>query len=248
MATLLHRIGLASVRHRLVVSMAWLVLLVAAGVGAATLSGSTVSNFKIPGQESTTALDLMGQRFGAAAAGASAQVVMQAPAGATVTDPATAAQIVQLVGTLSHLPGVAAVSNPLDPKSPVVSADRRAAIATVTYPVTAQEMTDAEHQALLNAVTHASTSTLTVEVRGEATKKHVQIGAAGEAIGVLVALLVLAMTYGSLIAAGMNLLTALVGVGIGALSITTLTGFMDLQSTTPILAVMLGLAVGIDYA
>ena len=64
----------------------------------------------------------------------------------------------------------------------------------------------------------------------------------------VVALLVLAVTYGSLVAAGMNLLTALVGVGIGALGITTLTGFVDLQSTTPILAVMLGLAVGIDYA
>ena len=58
----------------------------------------------------------------------------------------------------------------------------------------------------------------------------------------------LALTYGSLVAAGMNLLTALVGIGIGAFGITTLTGFVDLQSTTPILALMLGLAVGIDYA
>jgi RND superfamily putative drug exporter len=59
---------------------------------------------------------------------------------------------------------------------------------------------------------------------------------------------VLAVTYGSLVVAGMNLLTAVVGVGIGVLGITIATGFTDLSSTTPILAAMLGLAVGIDYA
>ncbi|MEU8664850.1 MMPL family transporter, partial [Actinoplanes philippinensis] len=74
------------------------------------------------------------------------------------------------------------------------------------------------------------------------------IGGASEILGVVVALIVLALTYGSLVAAGMNLLTAIAGVGIGAAGIVTLTGFTELQSTTPILAVMLGLAVGIDYA
>ena len=71
---------------------------------------------------------------------------------------------------------------------------------------------------------------------------------AGEAVGVIIALLILALTYGSLVAAGMNLLTAGVGVGIGMLGITILSGFVDLQSTTSVLAAMLGLAVGIDYA
>ena len=64
MATLLHRLGLAAVRHRIVVTVAWLVALVAVGVGAGTLSGPTVNTFSIPGQESTIALDLLKQRFG----------------------------------------------------------------------------------------------------------------------------------------------------------------------------------------
>ena len=246
MATLLYRLGRAAVRHRIIVTVAWLVALLAVGAGAATLSGKTVNSFKIPGQESTIALDLMRDRFGDASAGASAQVVMQAAG--RITDPATAASVTRIVGELGKLPGVASASNPLDPKSPVVSADQRAAYSTVTYRVQASEITSAEREALLQVVDQARAGGLTIEVRGEALKPQTDVGGAGEVIGVIVALLVLALTFGSLIAAGMNLLTAIVGVGIGALGITTLTGFVELQSTTSILAVMLGLAVGIDYA
>src|SRR4051794_27454786 len=248
MATLLYRLGLAAVRHRIAVTVAWLVALLAVAVGALTLSGPTVDTFKIPGQESTTALDLMSRRFGAASAGASAQVVVQAPGTGSITDPATAAKITEVVGRLAKLPGVASASNPLDPRSPVVSGDRRAALSTVTYTVPATEITDAERAALTGVVDQARASGLTVEVRGDATQAKTEVGGAGEAIGVIVALLVLALTYGSLVAAGMNLLTAIVGVATGALGITTLTGFVELQSTTSILAIMLGLAVGIDYA
>ena len=249
MATLLHRLGLAAVRHRIAVTVTWLVALIAVAVGAATLSGSTVNSFSIPGQESTIALDLLKQRFGDASAGATAQVVMVAPTGGKITDQANAAQVAQVVGKLSTLPGVLAASNPLDPKSPVVSPDRTAAYSTVTYGVQASEITAAERAALLDAVEGSRAGGLTVEVRGEAAKESgADVGGPAEGIGVVVALLVLALTYRSLVAAGMNLLTAIVGVGIGALGILTLTGFVELQSTTSILAVMLGLAVGIDYA
>ncbi|MFF5290604.1 MMPL family transporter [Paractinoplanes globisporus] len=249
MASLLHRLGLSAVRHRIAVTVTWLVALIAVGVGAATLSGATVNSFSIPGQESTIALDLMKQRFGDASAGATAQVVMVAPAGGKITDPQTAAQVTQTVGRLAELPGVVAVSNPLDPKSPVVSRDQTATYSTVTYGVQASEITPEERTALTDAAGQASSGGLTVEVRGEAARESgADVGGPAEGIGVIVALLVLALTYRSLVAAGMNLLTALVGVGIGALGIVTLTGFVELQSTTSILAVMLGLAVGIDYA
>jgi RND superfamily putative drug exporter len=249
MATLLHRLGLAAVRHKIMVTVTWLVALVAVGVGAATLSGATVNSFSIPGQESTIALDLLKQRFGDASAGATAQVVMVAPAGGKVTDPATAAQVTQLVGKLGTLPGAVAATNPLDPKAPVVSRDQSTAFSTVSYGVQASEITAEEREALLSAVGQARAGGLTVEVRGEASKESgADVGGPAEGLGVVVALLVLALTYRSLVAAGMNLLTAIVGVGIGALGIVTLTGFVELQSTTSILAVMLGLAVGIDYA
>ncbi|QFZ19101.1 MMPL family transporter [Saccharothrix syringae] len=248
MATLLHRLGLASVRHRGPVVVAWLLVLLGIGVAAATLSDKTVSTFEIPGQESTTALDVVGEKFGGDAAGAEAQVVVEAPDGGAITDPATAERVTALVGELGRLPGVASATNPLDPAAPVVSADRRAAYSTVTYTARAPDVTDEQRAALTDAVERARTGGLVAEARGEATQEPVNVGGPAEVVGVVVALVVLAVTYGSLVTAGMNLLTAVVGVATGALGITALTGLVQLQSTTPILAVMLGLAVGIDYA
>lgn len=246
MATLLHRLGRASFRHRAIVLAIWLLALVGLGVGAFALSGKTVNTFNIPGQESTTALDLIDTRFGAGSSGATARVVMLAPEGTKVTDPDRAARVAQLVAKLKALPGVTDASNPLDPAAPTVSQDQRAAFSTVTYAVQPPDITPEEREALLAAVTDVDG--LRTEVTGEASQESgADIGGPAEAIGVVVALLVLAVTYGSLVAAGMNLLTALAGVAIGALGITTLTGFVELQSTTPILAIMLGLAVGIDY-
>jgi RND superfamily putative drug exporter len=248
MATLLHRLGLVSARHRIAVALIWLFVFIGAGVGAATLSGPTVNTFRIPGQESTTALDLMGERFGKAAAGASAQVVVVLPEGAKVSDPAQAQQVAGVVAAFAKLPGVVSATNPLDPEAPAVSPDYRAALTTVSYAVTAQEITEAQHEAFDAALAQARQGGLTVEARGEALTRQVDVGGPAEFIGVIAALVVLAITYGTLVAAGMNLLTAIVGVGIGALGLTAMTGFLDLQSTTPVLAVMLGLAVGIDYA
>ncbi|MFB9377313.1 MMPL family transporter [Kineococcus gynurae] len=247
MATLLHRLGLAAFRRRVTVVVVWLLVLLAAGLGAATLSGKTVSTFEIPGQESTTALGIIDESFGGSG-GAGAQVVLQAPAGRTVQDPQVAGEISRVVAQLRELPGVVSASDPLDPQAPTVSRDLRTVYSSVTYGVAAPAITDAERDALTAALADARAAGLTAEATGEATQAVGQIGGVAEGLGVVAALVVLAITYGSLVAAGMNLLTAVVGVGIGALGIVTLTGFTDLQSTTPVLAVMLGLAVGIDYA
>jgi len=248
MATFLHRLGLGAARHRLVVVVVWLVVLVGTGVSAATLSGRTISTFDIPGQESTTALKLIPERFGTGGSGAGAQVVLQAPGEERITTPANAQRLAGVVAQLAALPGVASATNPLDPAAPSVSADQRAAYSTLTYTAPAPEITDAQREALLGVAADARQAGFQAEVTGEATVPVTEVGGVGEVVGVVAALVVLGITYGSLVAAGMNLLTAVVGVGIGALGVTTLTGFVDLQSTTPILAIMLGLAVGIDYA
>ncbi|GIE87605.1 MMPL family transporter [Actinoplanes regularis] len=248
MATLLHRLGLGAVRHRIIVTVVWLLALLAVAFGAVKLSGETVNTFRIPGQESTTALDLMKDQFGDASAGARVQVVFEAPAGQKITDPALAGQVAQSVATFGKLPGVAVASDPFDQRSPAVSRDLSTALTTVTYGVQPSEVTDEERAAITEALAQARQGGLTVEARGEALSNPADVGGASELIGVVVALIVLALSYGSLVAAGMNLLTAIVGVGIGVAGITTLSGFVQLQSTTPILAVMLGLAVGIDYA
>jgi putative drug exporter of the RND superfamily len=248
MAALLARLGALAHRRRLTVVLVWLAVLVAGGAGAATLAGETTSSFSIPGQESTVALDRISEEFGATDAGASAQVVVRAPDGTTLADPDQATALGQLVTELGGLPGVVSASNPLDQAAPTVNQELTTGYSTVTYDVGPGEVTPAEQEALLAAVADARDSGLTVEVAGQALEAAPEIGGIGEIAGVVVAVLVLALTYGSLVIAGMNLLTASVGVGIGVLGITIATGFLELSSTTSILAAMLGLAVGIDYA
>ena len=249
MARLLFRLGSGAHRHRLAVVLVWVLVLIGAGVGSATLAGSTTSSFNIPGQESTTALDLIDREFGSGAGGATAQVVVKAPAGQTLTDGPAAAEVAALVKTLNGLPGVASATNPLDPARPTVSPDRSTGYSTVTYTAEAGAVTEAQQEALTDALADARGTGLTVEAAGEATQStETGGGSIGEAAGVVVALVVLAITYGALAIAGMNLLTALIGVGVGFLGIQIATGFLELSATTPALATMLGLAVGIDYA
>ncbi|WP_336031728.1 MMPL family transporter [Geodermatophilus sp. FMUSA9-8] len=247
MAVLLSRLGTFSARHRFAVLAVWLLVLVAGGVGAVTLSGPTSTNFSIPGQESTTALDRIQSQFGAGAGGATARVVVVAPEGQTLTTPENAAAVTGLVTELGELPGVTSATNPLDPAAPAVNQQQTTAYSTVSYDAAPGGVTPEEQEALQDAVADAGAGGLTVEVTGEAVQEVPAVGGPSEVIGVVVALVVLAVTYGALAIAGMNLLTALVGVGVGVLGITIATGFVDLSSTTPILAAMLGLAVGIDY-
>jgi RND superfamily putative drug exporter len=247
MARLLYRLGSVCHRHRVVVVAVWLLVLLGGGVAAATLAGETSNAFSIPGQESTTALDRIQEEFGSAG-GTTARVVVQAPEGDTLTTPQHAAAVGDLVAALSALPGASSASNPLDPAAPTVNAEQTTGYSTVTYSAGAGEVTPEQQDALLAAVAAARDTGLTVEVTGEAVQEPPHIGGVAEVLGVVVALGVLAVTYGSLVLAGMNLLTAIVGVGIGVLGVTIATGFTDLSSTTPTLAAMLGLAVGIDYA
>jgi len=243
-ARLLHRLGALAHRRRIVFLLLWLVILAAAGAGAVTLGGHTTSAISIPGQESTNAQDRIKTEFDTG--GATAQVVVKAPDGQTLTTPANAKTVSDLVAKLSALPGVRSASNPLNPQAPAIDAKQTTAYSTVTY--TGDDVADNQRQALLDTVNSARANGFSVEVTGTAVTDPTAIGDVGEAVGVIAALVVLALTYGSLVVGGMNLLTAAVGVGIGALGVVIATGFLQLQSTTPILATMLGLAVGIDYA
>lgn len=202
MATFLHRLGLGVFRHRVAVAGVWLLLLVLAGVGALTLSGRTVDTFEIPGQESTEALALIGERFGAGADGATAQVVLADPVAGRIDAGTPAAEVGRVVQELRRLPGVLAATDPLDPEAPAVSADGRAAYSTVTYGVQAPEITEEQRAELLRVVQQARDGGLTAEVTGQASQATSEVGGPTELIGVVAALLVLAVTYGSLVAGG----------------------------------------------
>lgn len=130
-----------------------------------------------------------------------------------------------------------------------LSEDGRAGLIQWTFD--ADGLTDvdpASQEAVHDAVERAERSGLTAEATGNGMQGMPEMGATSELIGIAVALLVLVLTFGSLVAAGLPILTALVGVATGALGVSAATYFFDLSTTTPILATMLGLAVGIDYA
>jgi RND superfamily putative drug exporter len=140
---------------------------------------------------------------------------------------------------------VAGVVDPYQSRS--VSPDGRVAYAQVTYKVSSIELTDAARNALTGAAESGRQAGLTVEIGGDALIA-IPKQSATEIIGVAVAAVVLIITFGSLIAAGLPLLTAILGIAIGMSAITAATGFIELSSTTSTLALMLGLAVAIDYA
>ena len=246
MATYLYRLGRFAFRRRRMVVFIWLGLLLAGIAGAATLSGPTANGFSIPGTESQRAVDLLDSRFPQAGAdAATARIVFQAPPGEQLTTPDNAAAVKNVLGRVSTTADVATVSDPFVSKA--ISADGRTGYAQVSYDVTAQEVTLEAKEAMATAVEPGRTAGLTVEYGGDAMQAQDEQSMA-EVIGIGVAAVVLLITFGSLIAAGLPLLSAIVGVGIGATAITAATGFIDIGSGTPILAVMIGLAVSIDYA
>jgi RND superfamily putative drug exporter len=246
MATTLYRLGRFAFRHRGLVIAIWVALLGIGGVGAATLSGPTATGFSIPGTESQRAVDLLQERFPQVSAdGATARVVLQAPTGQKLTDPATKAVVEQVVGKLGTGPQVQQVADPF--KAGTIAPDGRTGFAEVTYKVTSDVLTEQDRSAVETATEPARAAGLSVEYGGDAMQAQQQQSLT-EVIGLGVAAVVLMITFGSLVAAGLPLLAAIIGVGIGAAGITTASGFIDIGSGTPILAFMIGLAVSIDYA
>ncbi|WP_369140141.1 MMPL family transporter [Modestobacter versicolor] len=244
MSTLLHRMGRAAYRRRGLVSVAWLAVLGIVVALFLTVGGEFDDEFTIPGSESQAALDRLGEAS-PAAAGAGADVVFVAPEGSAVTDPQYAAAIGEVVAAAAEVDQVAAVQDPFTAQ--VVSPDLRAALATVQYGVPADQL-DGDALEQLQAATAAATDAgLQVEVGGGAFATGAVTVGPTELVGVVVAVLVLVLTFGSLLAAGMNLLVALVGVAVGLVGLLALSGAITLSSTAPTLALMIGLAVGIDY-
>lgn len=163
-----------------------------------------------------------------------------------MSDPANKAEVDKVIGELkSGSDQIASVSDPYT--AGAVSKDGSTAYVSVSYKVNSMELTDGTRDALEDAGHAAQKSGMTVEIGGDALMVIPETGVT-EIIGVAIAAIVLVITFGSLIAAGLPLLTALIGVGIGVSTITALANVLDLGSTTSTLAMMIGLAVGIDYA
>ena len=242
MTALLYRLGAWTYRRRRTVLVAWLAVLVGVGALAATAGGAYEDDFSIPGSHAQRVLDTVAERF-PDAAGAAAQVVFVAPEGHEVGE--YRAVIARTVAAAGAGPQVAGVADPFT--AGTVSADGRVALAYVNFRAKAVDVERASLDALADVFRPVRDAGLRVEFGGSVYRAE-DGGGGAEAVGLLIALVVLVVTFGSLAAAGLPLLTALLGVGATVAGLAVVAGVLTLPTTAPALALMLGLAVGVDYA
>ena len=248
MSSFLYRLGQSTVRHARSVLAAWLVLLVVVGAAAGLAGGSLRDDLSIPGTEAQEGLDVLDTRF-PEVAGTSAQVVYRVPEGSRIGDHRAAVR--SRVEALEGLERVVVATDPFAPESRdlAVSEDLRHALVQVQLDRPLEQIDD-EMVAEIERVSSALPDGSEVEVLlgGQMfTSTGVPVSVT-EALGLAVALVVLVMTLGSLVAAGIPLLTAVVGVGVSMAGLLVVASFATINSSTPSLAMMIGLAVGIDYA
>ncbi|MFF0159857.1 MMPL family transporter [Streptomyces sp. NPDC005263] len=247
MATFLYRIGRWAFRRRRLVGGLWLGVLVLAVAAAAMAPAGEEEELSMPGTESQRAFDLLDERFPQSnSQGAEARLVFQAPDGQRVTASRNKAAVEDALGSLGGGDQVASTTDPYE--TGAVSEDGTIAYSTITYSADAVDLTEPTKSALEDAASQARDAGLTVEIGGSALESEEEPGGTTEIVGVAVAAVVLVLALGSLVAAGLSLLTALVGVAIAFGLVSALAVPLGLTSTVAILALMLGLAVGIDYA
>ncbi|SFF80092.1 MMPL family transporter [Streptomyces mirabilis] len=247
MPAFLHRLGRLAFRRRRRMLALWLAL-VAAAVVCMTAFGGTGkldNTFSIPGSESQRALDGMKTDF-PTFSGTSAQIVFTATDGQKVTDPADSARIRAALEAAGSAPQVAKVVSPFDAHT--ISADGTTAVAQVRYEVPQSALEPNALDELKSAVAGANQQGMRVDVGGSAFGNAPSESHRSDIIGVGVALVILTLTFGSLLTAGIPVVTALFGVATAIFGALSLTGTVSISSTAQSLALMIGLAVGIDYA
>jgi uncharacterized membrane protein YdfJ with MMPL/SSD domain len=243
MARHLYRLGGWAFDRRRRVLAAWLVVLALVGVAAAAFSGRTTSEFSVPGTESQAAQDLLDQKFPGAGGGV-ARMVFAAREGGSLRDARDRAAVEATLAKTRHAKDVRTVVDPY--RAGTITRDGRIGFADVVYPVAADELDDAARDGLAATAGPARSAGVQVEFAGGVVKTESKSNAEGA--GTMIAYVVLAITLASLLAAGLPLLTAALGVATGVTALTALTGAVEMSDTAPTLATMLGLAVGIDYA
>jgi putative drug exporter of the RND superfamily len=282
MASLLYRLGKTAYRRWPLFLALWLAALIGLGTVAATMAKPMSDSFSIPGIASEKAADLQSELFPESVNAfdqAAATVVVAAPKGHTLTEPAYRGQVDALVAELAsvpQMPAAAPPANPVDAASAMraqlvegsvqagmpkpqaeanaaallpLSPDGRVGLISWNFDVdTPTDVKPATQEAVAEAMAHARQGGLQIEANGTGLQAQPAAGGASELLGVGVALVVLVLSFGSLVSAGLPLLTAMIGIGVGITGITAMTAFTDVSSSTTGLATMIGLAVGIDYA
>jgi RND superfamily putative drug exporter len=246
MASVLYRLGgWAFDRRRLVVAI-WVAVLVALGALAGAVGTHVSTAFTVPGTQSQRALDLLNKEF-PGTGGATARIVFAAPPGHTLNEPRYRSLIVPTLRLAQQVPQSTGGASAFG-ESFQLSRDRRIAFADLHFKVSVDKLSQPTKDALAKVAAPARRGGLEVEFSGGVLITHDSGEGIGDIIGLVVAFIVLMVVFGRALPAFLPLLTAIVGVTAGLLVITAATSVVDVSSTTPTLAVMLGLAVGIDYA
>lgn len=252
MSTLLSSLGRWSYRHPWRVLVSWLLALGIAGAGALVLGAGTDNSFSIPGTESQAGLEQLNRSF-PAVSGTSAQIIVVAADGDSITDDAYRGDIEDAVDELADLDdSVLSATSPYDEMvSGMINDDETAGIIRLQFDGQATDVSEQTESDLRSVVSDLAADLpdgSQTSLGGELFATSIPGVTLTEAVGLLIALLVLIVTFRSFVVAGLPLLTAILGVGISMAGIFAATAFATVSSTTPLLALMLGLAVGIDYA
>ena len=248
MATFLYRLGKASYRRAGRVLGAWLVALIAIGGIGFGFAGQTDEEFRIPGSESQEAFDRLEAVF-PAFAGASAQAVLVAPEGERLDHGEYRAAIIRLTSAIDRLDGIEEAVHPFEEfAEQAMSEDASTAFIQIQFEAAGPEVSDETLEGLVATRALVEGTDITLEFGGTVFQDQ-QVGLTiAEVFGVMFAGLVLIVTFRSLRPAWMPLASAIIGVGIILGILFFSSNFVTLSSSSPLLAVMLGLAVGIDYS
>ena len=234
--------------HRRRVVVTWVVVAIGATVVAHVIGPNYVTVYSLPGTDTQRAHDLLAQEFPTQSGDADA-IVFHVSRG-TIDSPAVRSAIAPLLAHVSTLPHVTGVVTPYGTRGAVqISRNRMTAFATVNYDKAANKLPSSTGKPLLKLVDGVRVPGLQVAAGGQVVEaaEGFNIGPATE-VGVVAALFILLLTFGSLAAAGMPLITAGLGLITGVALIGLATHVTNLANVAPDLALMIGLGVGIDYS
>jgi RND superfamily putative drug exporter len=245
----LYGLGKVCARRRWIVLGVWFVLLVGLAT-ASGIAGSALNNdLSLPGTDSQAASDLLTQRFPAQANGMN-PLMLQAPEGHKVTDQQYSQPIADSVAKLKKDATVHQIVSPLsDSGKAQVSKDGRTAYIAMYLNTSAADLTEDQAQVLLDGGNPAQKAGLSVSAGGYVGQSlSAPATESSEIVGLVMAVIVLLFTFGTFVAMGMPILTAIFGLACGLSLITLLSHAINVPTIAPTLATMIGLGVGIDYA
>jgi putative drug exporter of the RND superfamily len=230
-----------SIAHRRRVIGGWLLLLVLGIVVAKGIGNSFDNGLALPKTDSERAVDLLQSRF-PRAAGDADQIVFAARNG-KLTDAAVRARVTPMLARVARLPRVTAVS------TPTISRDRSVGFATVRFDDQGDALPTKAIRRVVDTAQAAASPQLEVELNGNAIEQLYRPSPGpATAVGILAAIVILLLSFGSFTAMGLPIATALFGLGVGSGLIAIGTQLLTVPDFAEQIALMIGLGVGVDYA